>query len=154
METKTCSVCGETKPLDQFTKQHSTNDSQCKTCRALWARNYRKSAYGRRRISENNKNYVRRQLEYLKTHPCCICGETNPLKLEFDHIIPLKNGKEKRVTQQKWTKHYTPDESIIQVLCANCHRVKTHKEQNTFKWQIHQEAPYPLTDSLLETSVT
>ena len=54
METKSCSKCGETKPLDEFSKDKSTTDGRqyrCKPCNAAYHR------ANRQRVSERGRAY-------------------------------------------------------------------------------------------------
>jgi 5-methylcytosine-specific restriction endonuclease McrA len=78
---------------------------------------------------------------YLAEHSCKYCGETNPLKLEFDHI----NKKDKQynisdmLSKEYSMKSIFNEIAKCRVLCSNCHREKTHREQNTLTYQIHLE---------------
>lgn len=78
---------------------------------------------------------------YLTENKCVKCGEDNPLKLEFDHI---DKTTKKYTISNMCTKDYSLDTiwkeiKKCQILCSNCHREKTHKEQNTIPYQIHKE---------------
>lgn len=132
--TKVCRVCGIEKLIDQFRK-HSTGkggvNSKCRPCLLEYQRNQYKNS----RL--NIKNWI---FDYLLCNPCIDCGETNPLKLEFDH----RNNKHFNIGKSFIGK--AKDIEIVKseiakcdVRCSSCHRVKTHKEQNTWKYQIYQE---------------
>ncbi len=66
-------------------------------------------------------------LEYLKSHPCVDCGESDPIVLEFDHerdkvaniAIMLRDILPWKVIKNEINK--------CSVRCANCHRRKTIK---------------------------
>jgi len=71
--------------------------------------------------------------EYLLKNPCIDCGEKDPIVLDFDHTNP----KEKKGNISSWVASSTRSwETILeeiakcQIRCANCHRRKTHKENN------------------------
>ena len=71
--------------------------------------------------------------EYLRTHPCERCGETDPTVLEFHHV-----GEKDREVGRMLTQGYSVDAiaaeiAMCQVLCANCHRRLTAKEQGWSK---------------------
>lgn len=73
--------------------------------------------------------------DYLITHPCVDCGETNPVVLDFDH----RNPTEKEfgiggagLLFRSWQKVFVEIEKC-DVRCANCHRIKTAKEQSWYK---------------------
>lgn len=60
---------------------------------------------------------------------CNKCGFADPRALEFDHIVP--HG----LPRDRWNRasHYVHKDVIagdknVQLLCANCHAIKTHEE--------------------------
>lgn len=66
--------------------------------------------------------------EYLLDHPCEICGEDDPIVLEFDHID--RDKKDRPISRiisghSSWPKVLTEIEKC-RVLCANCHRRYTY----------------------------
>jgi hypothetical protein len=65
--------------------------------------------------------------EYLKTHPCVDCGETDPIILEFDHIrdkeFSIGDAARKNIT----LKRVIAEVEKCEVRCANCHRTKTYR---------------------------
>src|SRR5687767_8422871 len=69
-------------------------------------------------------------LEFLKTKECIKCGEKDPIVLEFDHLVP---GKKFKSVSKMMSGHYSwraiqKEIEKCQVLCANCHRRRTHKQ--------------------------
>ena len=65
--------------------------------------------------------------EHLKANPCVDCGETDPVILEFDHVVGkdfnISNAARKGVSMKK-----LKDEiAKCEVRCANCHRKKTYQ---------------------------
>lgn len=133
-----CTTCNIDKDKILFLKNKQT----CKQCKSI----YNKTYYSNNRqkcldkAKRNNKIYFERNrklvYEYLLEHPCVDCGEANPVKLDFDHtrdkleIISklVRNGIKLEKLKQEIAK--------CQVRCANCHRLKTAKENN---WWIHQK---------------
>jgi hypothetical protein len=143
METKKCTQCGEEKEIcDFFFKNKKTNKlhSQCKSCYkekrknkehyAKYKEEYLERINIRKKIktSENRVNL----LEYFKTHHCVVCDESNPIVLDFDH----KDEKEKKygissmIYSYNWATILAEIEKC-NVLCANCHRIRTSKQ---FGW--------------------
>jgi hypothetical protein len=79
-----------------------------------------------RRARERAAQYV---LDYLSTHRCVECGESDPVVLEFDHV----RGKKTLTISQMIRDRYSLDNiqkeiDKCDVLCANCHREKTRKQ--------------------------
>lgn len=92
----------------------------------VWQERYGKKFYSPKR--ETARLYV---YKYLKEHPCVECGEDDPIVLEFDHI----NAETKTATVSKLMLGGSIDELIseiakCQVLCSNCHKRKTARQQN------------------------
>lgn len=98
MTVKVCTKCFVSKSLSEFSfqnKRKGTLSSQCKLC----TRAYNKAHYEKdiersrscRRISRKQSQKVKRAkyFEYLSSHPCVDCGETDPIVLEFDHVRHL-----------------------------------------------------------------
>src|SRR6266480_2706996 len=83
--TKICSKCGEEKPITNFAwanKSRSSRRAECKDCHNNpKRRRYADDSDFRVKTAENRKerlinNYTKLQ-EYLLTHPCVDCGETD-----------------------------------------------------------------------------
>jgi hypothetical protein len=74
------------------------------------------------------REYIR---EYLKTHCCIDCKETDPIVLEFDHI---RGEKLCDIAAIKWSRHSVKklEEEIAkcEIRCANCHRRRTYYVQH------------------------
>jgi len=145
METKVCSKCETEKSLDEFffrNKKTGRRHAQCKGCYNN-GRNYKehyekyKEEYKERAndriktlLQENRGNMI----DYLKKHSCVDCGETRIVVLEFDHLD--RDKKEYGIA--KMMKHFTWDKiqkemNKCEVVCANCHRVRTAKQFNWYK---------------------
>ena len=66
--------------------------------------------------------------DYLKTHPCVDCGETNPITLEFDHISDDKHFSISDAVRLGYSiKKIEIEIAKCEVRCANCHRKKTYE---------------------------
>ena len=139
-----CRVCLQDKPTSEFAfrnKSKGTRAGECKTChnrygKAWYQRNRAKQmAYvnaRRRRLSEQIRLFL---LDYLKSHPCRVCGIDNPVVLEFHH----KNPQEKKyniahLIHRGCTLEVVKKEvEKCDVLCANCHRIETASEHTWYK---------------------
>lgn len=66
--------------------------------------------------------------EYKLTQGCAYCGYSeNAYALQMDHIIPLRNSKRHGISTVAQAQKLI-DDSNVQVLCANCHAIKTSEE--------------------------
>jgi hypothetical protein len=107
---------------------------------AKWYRNH--TAAQKQRVAIRNLRVIsenhNRVYDYLEQHPCIDCGESNPIILDFDH----NNRDDKKDDISALVSHghsWTMIEREISkcsVRCANCHRIKTSKEGNYFRWKI------------------
>ena len=79
-----------------------------------------------------NMSRIRKQgamIWYKMTHPCVDCGCSDPRVLDFDHVRGIKKFQ----LQQAKTKTLAVILTEIQkceVVCANCHRLRTQERIN------------------------
>ena len=139
---RTCTKCFLQKPLEDFPwknrllgKRHSV----CKECYAKrsneWYQdnkeahieNVRQNRIGYRDAA---RNYV---MEYLSTHPCANCGETDPRVLEFHHVGDKDMAITRMVTGGFSIARIEAEIRKCKVYCANCHRKVTIEERGWFR---------------------
>lgn len=144
-----CSNCNQEKEYKFFSKRAISKDgfrSQCKICIAKYQKIYRKKSstsiklYNKNyRISEKTKLIAKKRLyqkraitrnklfisSYLDTHFCINCNESNKPLLQFDHLLNKKSKISSLVKLGYSLSTILSEISKCQVLCANCHRIKT-----------------------------
>lgn len=138
---KECSRCKTKKDFSGFPRRAKAKDglsSWCTSCFSEHARNkYAESSHERNRKKKNQKNVVNKSRDliynYLLEHPCIVCGESDPIVLEFDHRDPSE--KESNVSELlKFSANKVKQEiEKCDVMCANCHRRKTAEQFGTWK---------------------
>jgi hypothetical protein len=139
---KTCAKCKLDKPLSEYNKNGKRGlGIWCKTCFSEYHRErYKDSGDGlkkRLKSQQKSRRAVQEQkiVNYLKDNPCVKCGEANILKLDFDHI--KQSEKEFEIMwaiMNTWGWDRIESEiKKCQILCANCHRVKTATEVKSWK---------------------
>ncbi len=139
---KQCSKCKQSKSLSEFNKNKWKKDglqTRCRTCTTKQHRSYynknkekqKKQIYeaGRRRLQE----YQQRLCEYLIEHPCVECGKSDIRALEFDHLRDKKKEVTKLLRQGYSWDIIVEEIKKCEVRCSNCHGIKTHKENNSYK---------------------
>jgi hypothetical protein len=134
---KECTRCGEFLDLSHFSprKTKMGYQSWCKKCIHVQRQSRYSSTEWKESHSKHSQDSSKKRAEwvfqYLETHPCVDCGETNILCLEFDHI-------EKRsfspADTSKTIRHLEEELKKCQVRCANCHTRVTHKREQSPKW--------------------
>lgn len=114
-----CPTCGKKPPAG---RRFCTTDCQ----RGHWNRR-EGERYERRRLG-----YWTRKLALVSAlgGKCLHCGISDPRVLDIDHIDASKKNKPAHrgyptpIRLTLWAKEM----GNLQLLCANCHRIKTHKE--------------------------
>lgn len=118
---RTCKSCGSEKPLDQFASAGTVNGVEYR--RWLCIPCYTKSKSARKEKLRD------RYYDLKKTLKCVECGNDDFRVLEFDHLD--ETTKEFSVAEgMKLGYAFSRIEDEIkkcQVLCANCHRIKTYE---------------------------
>ncbi len=139
MAHKQCTKCGQWKDEEEFNwrwKALGKRHAECRECHKItkgsyYERNKVKRIAGVMLSKTARRGAARMYIyEYLETHPCVECGETDPVVLEFHHV----RGKKREAISMLAT--YGASIEVIReeiekcdVLCSNCHRRKTAKEQ-------------------------
>ena len=127
---KTCTICGETKVLDEFNKHAGRKDglqTRCRSCDQKRARKNYHLKYKKKQIAGNKRRREEKRLwleDYKKGLCCSKCGEDRWYVLDFHHKD--KNSKESSVANllvnNRSIKVVLKEIEKCDVLCANCHR--------------------------------
>jgi hypothetical protein len=137
MDTKRCYKCEKDLELSAFSKNKQRKDGlqcQCKECQ----KKIRKTHYEANRqkyvgMSKSCRNRYRQDfLEFLKTQKCKDCGNDDCRVLEFDHL----NDKKYNISRKKdamTLKTMQTELDKCDVVCANCHRIRTCIRANWYK---------------------
>ena len=138
----TCTKCKREKSETEFgwrKKEKNIRQSWCKLCYSQYSKNDWKTNEKRRKRNHDKCKERRKRnhdivYDYLLTHPCIVCGEKDPIVLDFDHrdskshnISDMSVGAFKVITLIK-------EINKCDVLCANCHRRRTAEQYNWSKW--------------------
>ncbi len=140
---KTCSRCGEVKQESEFAFK-----SRAKNLLHVWCKVCQK-VYKDKHYIDNKADYIRRVgirnrrvkdelnirlIEYLKTHPCVDCGESNHVVLQFDHVRGQKKNAISYMVSNgfSWSVIFEEIKKCA-VRCANCHMIKTAKQFGWYK---------------------
>ena len=137
---KICSKCKILKEEIEFSFKNKTKNklqSWCKECLQDHNRKtYIEKPNRKEQVKSASKRYKAKMEEflykYLTSHPCVACGQTNILTLQFDH---LENKLFNIGSQATSSSIETIEKEIAkcQVLCANCHSIKSAQQLNSWK---------------------
>jgi hypothetical protein len=135
--TKYCYYCKQNKPVDEFhkaTSKYKQKKDICKPCQSIKGKNYyiknKDSILARSaKINQRNRELY---LNYLLTHPCVDCGESDPVVLEADHVGDKSYDVSRMIQGWSWNR-ILQELKKCEIVCANCHRRRTAKSQGWFK---------------------
>ena len=142
---KVCKVCGRELPEDMFDEGRH----QCKDCRKNYRKERRKSHPEIHRKQEaRRQKRVGEWFNSLKT-PCIVCGESEPVCIDFHHINPEEKdftigkhrGKAREILEKEISK--------CVCLCSNCHR-KVHAGLINLDDYIDKSSPCSTEGSVTE----
>jgi hypothetical protein len=139
-ETKRCPKCEVDVPVSRFNRRSDGRCAPyCKPCASVYARNHyvansdqykKRRLESQRRYRNRNREYV---IEYLRTHPCVDCGESDPVVLDFDHIGEKETEVTNFARRAFSLSRLKLEMSRCEVRCARCHRRRTAKQ---FSWLV------------------
>ena len=142
MTTRVCTKCLIEKDIEEFPLRNQFTErrqSYCKDCKSVMHRNWyeRNKDYqiaNARKHSTVYREAIREYLwNYLLTHPCESCGESDPVVLEFHHTREKDMAIAEMVTRITSIERLEEELKKTQVLCSNCHRRLTAKERGWFR---------------------
>lgn len=139
---RTCTKCFLQKPIEDFPwknrllgKRHTV----CKKCYAERSNQWyqdNKESHIQNVMANKNADRVRARRfkeEYLSSHPCVDCGETNPVVLDLDHVRGKNAAVGRLVADGATIERIQREIDLCEVRCRNCHAKKTAKERGFFK---------------------
>lgn len=138
---KNCTRCETPFNEDEFPVINSKTgkrSSMCSECKREYDREHYAKHKERRvpmkKVNSQTLRYrnLRFLVDYLKTHPCVDCGESDFVVLEFDH----QHSKVGNIADMKTrcSLQTLKDEiAKCDVVCANCHNRRTAKQFGYYK---------------------
>lgn len=138
---KTCTVCGDTKPAEDFhykDKAKGERRGTCKVCISKRQAKYWQTGKLRDGNYQSKKKRVEAGRDFiwqvLIENPCVDCGESDPIVLEFDHIGSDKiDNVSRMLTNFCGTELIKAEVAKCEVVCANCHRKRTAARGNHWR---------------------
>ena len=140
---KVCNHCGRELSLEEYNWRYQAlgvRQSCCRECQKKQKSDWylrNKDTERERLRSQKAENRASLQAfiwEYLKSHPCIDCGETDPRVLEFDHVRGDKHSSvSKMVTDNRSLAIVQQEIDKCEVRCANCHRRRHYKQYGGFR---------------------
>lgn len=137
---KICSQCKQEKPLDQYDLKRGKPRANCKACVSKYTKQHyllNKEYYlikARVNVKASRRRLREFLLHYYQTHSCVDCGESDPVVLEFDHVKDKKYGVATLISRAVSVKKAMEEIFKCEVVCANCHKKRTAKKFQWYKY--------------------
>ncbi len=140
---KLCTHCWEMKDESEFNWRHEgvSRWGICRECQRQqkidWYQEHHEEHLRMKKEYNQNRRDARRQfvLDYLSTHPCVECGESDPVVLEFDHLRDKDKAIGEMISAAATFEDLESEMAKCQVLCANCHRRRHAQEKGWFRFK-------------------
>jgi hypothetical protein len=140
---KPCQKCHVPKDEEEYSwrfKVLGKRDAICKECRKKYNDQYFSGPAKERHLEQvRERKQVAREhareylLNYLSTHPCEHCGESDIRVLELHHVGDKDKTVSQMVGEGLSTERIQRELEKCQVLCANCHRKLTIEERGHWR---------------------
>lgn len=138
-----CNRCHVLKPVEEFNWRWKALGKRQRTCRDC-QKEQKNDWYERNKETHKANTYAQKAdkvekartfiWQYLSTHPCVDCGESDPVVLEFDHVRGNKRDTISRLVVNGYSLRTIKAEvKKCEVRCRNCHVRKTHREQGSWR---------------------
>lgn len=141
---RTCRICGETKPLAMFYRDRRRNGE------ARIVRRYECRECARRTMRESYRENVEFLHEYKLERGCVDCGYREHAEaLDFDHLPGVeKSFTIGQVGIRKNRDVLLAEIAKCEVVCANCHRVRTKRRGSSKDggWRDLRKLGLPIPD--------
>jgi len=135
---KKCPRCKLDKPFSDFAKKKTGKNglqARCRVCHSIYTRKHyeKNKKYYKDKARKNDAKYIKRSANLInekRDRPCMDCKKTYPIcVMEFDHISDdkLYNVSETKVYSIDTIKK---EMAKCEVVCANCHRIRTEARRN------------------------
>lgn len=123
-----CRKCNEVKPPTEFYKGHK----RCKRCHCAETTQWTNAHRDFLRV-HNRERQTKRRLALIDNRPCEKCGLRDPVLLHFAHRDRKTKKAGIATLVGRGTFKAAKDEADkCKILCARCHRLETHAEDNTY----------------------
>jgi hypothetical protein len=131
---KICSKCEETKAIKEFNFKNraaGTRHSYCRECgKIITRRHYAQNK--RQYLNRNLRSFTKRRefARQMKSRPCADCGIQYPYYvMDFDHREGEVKKYELNRIDRITTKALIREIEKCDVVCANCHRIRTYQRR-------------------------
>jgi hypothetical protein len=140
-----CTGCGNIKDESEFSWKikGKRRSAKCKVCHSEYRKKHYENNKGKYlekakiRNKRHSRELAKKVFEYLSSHSCVDCNESDPVVLEFDH----RDRAKKKFSIANAVRNANSWDTILKeiekcdVRCANCHRRMTAKRAGWFRYE-------------------
>jgi len=134
---KRCCTCKQIKPLPEYNLLQRAKDGRqysCRDCNKAYhydhrERHMRQIRARTERVRQEARAFI---VDFLRTHPCVDCGESDIVVLEFDHLRD-KRANVSYLIQSAEIQRIKDEIEKCEVVCANCHRRRTSRRAGWYR---------------------
>ncbi|MBL8049649.1 MAG: hypothetical protein JNM46_00365 [Anaerolineales bacterium] len=139
---KQCVTCKKWKDEEDFNWRFKTlgiRHPTCRDCHKPFRKNWYENNKERHLEQVRERKLAAREVardyvwDYLLTHPCSQCGESDPSVLEFHHRTGKSMDLSRMIGDGYSVSTIQAEINKCDVLCANCHRKKTMTDRGWFR---------------------
>ena len=138
-----CIKCKEDRKEIEFNwrKLNIVRNKTCKECHRKYLKAHyklNKAKYKSKAQNNQKKYYIANRnkiLQYLSDKRCIDCGIDNILVLEFDHVSSNKSDNVCSMLRSFSWLSILSEINKCDIVCSNCHQIRTHKRANDYKWK-------------------
>ena len=128
---KKCTRCLVAKEITEFHCNKVKRDGlspHCKDCQKKYLKDhYNKNKSYYKAKARKRAKICKNTLRELKSSPCTDCGQSYPpYVMDFDHVNGIKERNISSIADGS-TKMLREEIAKCELVCANCHRIRTFK---------------------------
>lgn len=152
---KICKKCNLLQPFTNYYSNKALPDGKNIWCKTCWSKyNTKRYHDDKQKSRKRNEDFISRNRtalwQVLLNSKCKNCQISDPLILEFDHIDTENKlfgvGALARISKDKMLEEIKKCE----ILCRNCHTVKTQKQFNTWR---HEKYNFFIESTIINSEV-
>ncbi|WGH19892.1 HNH endonuclease [Streptomyces phage PumpkinSpice] len=131
---KTCSRCKLDKSYENFGKATSNADGLQRWCKQCKSDVYQSQSGKYKESSKAARIRRYEKLMKIKNVPCMDCnGEFPSFVMDFDHVRGEKLADVSDLMQNASWQRVLDEIAKCDIICANCHRIRTHARMEQAK---------------------
>jgi hypothetical protein len=133
--TRCCRRCLRELPLDSFNRSRRGRQAWCRDCFRKYFQARGDVHRAQVRAAREGRRLAARAFidEHLRSRCCADCGERDQRVLEFDHLAEKRANVTDLAREGASKRRLTAEVEKCDVVCVNCHRVRTAERAGSWR---------------------